>query len=97
MKRLLEMCTEAKIELSSHETTTICVRLLLHFISEQFDFQIDSGDDEVWTMELTRNKFEELCGNILRGTLDIVDDALRLAGMKESDIDIVVFNWIIRK
>ena len=97
MKRLLEMCTKAKIGLSSHETASICVRLLLHFISEQFTFQIDSGDDEVWDMELTRKKFEELCGSMLRGTLDIVDEALRQARMNKSNIDIVVFDWFIRK
>ena len=43
-------------------------------------------------MKLTRNKFEELCGSILKGTLDIVDEALHQAKMKESDIDIVVFD-----
>ncbi|PAV89705.1 hypothetical protein WR25_01455 [Diploscapter pachys] len=75
MKRLLGMCTKAKIGLSSHETATI---------------SIDSGDDDVWNMKLTRNKFEELCGAILRGTLDIVDEALHQAKMKESDIDIVI-------
>ena len=48
-------------------------------------------------MKLTRNKFEELCGSLFRGTLDIVDEALRQAGTDESDIDIVVFDWIIRK
>ena len=96
MKRLLEMCAEGKIGLSSHETATISVGLLLHFILEQFDLQID-GEDKIWSMELTRNKFEELCGNTLRGTLDIVDEALRQAGMRESDIDNVVFDWIIKK
>ena len=58
--------------------------------------QID-GEDKIWSMELTRSKFEELCGNTLRGTLDIVDEALRQAGMRESDIDNVVFDWIIKK
>ncbi|PAV90946.1 hypothetical protein WR25_12929 [Diploscapter pachys] len=82
MKRLLEACTEAKTQLSSHEKATI---------------HIDRDDDEVWHMELTRNKFEELCGSLFRGTLDIVDQALCQAGMQESDIDIVVFYWIIRK
>ncbi|PAV84628.1 hypothetical protein WR25_00725 [Diploscapter pachys] len=78
MKRLLEMCTEAKIALSSHEITTILVD--------------DTSSDDDWELKLTRNKFEGLCGSILRGTLDIVDEALRQARMTKSDIDIVVFD-----
>ncbi|PAV58114.1 hypothetical protein WR25_25262 [Diploscapter pachys] len=76
MKRLLEMCTEAKIALSAHETTTILVD--------------DTSSDDGWKLTLTRNKFDELCGKIIRGTIDIVNEALRQAKMKESDIDIVI-------
>ncbi|PAV90744.1 hypothetical protein WR25_01607 [Diploscapter pachys] len=46
-------------------------------------------DDEFWTMELTRSKFEDLCGGMFRGTLEIVNQALRQAKMNESKIDIV--------
>ena len=55
--------------------------------------QIDRLDsDDVWTINLTRNDFNDLCGDILRGTIDIVDEALEQAKMKESDIDVVVIS-----
>ncbi|PAV89605.1 hypothetical protein WR25_19648 [Diploscapter pachys] len=76
MKRLLDMCTEAKIALSAYETTTILID--------------DASSDDGWKLKLTRNKFDELCGKTIRGTIDIVNEALRQAGMNESDIDIVI-------
>ncbi|PAV78710.1 hypothetical protein WR25_11631 isoform B, partial [Diploscapter pachys] len=76
MKRLLEACTEAKITLSSYETTIICID------------RVDS--DESWELELNRDKFNELCGKVFLGTLDIVNEALKQANLKENNIDRVI-------
>ena len=50
----------------------------------------DDDDDDGWELVLTRDKFNELIDKKLRGTLEIVDEALQTANMKETNIDIVV-------
>lgn len=52
--------------------------------------QIDNTASENWELILTRDKLNQLIGKKLLGTLDIVDEALRTANMKTTDIDIVV-------
>ena len=39
---------------------------------------------------MNRDKFDELCGKVFLGTLDIVNEALNQANLKENDIDRVV-------
>ena len=41
-------------------------------------------------MQLTKDKFNELCDDLFKGTLDIVDQALKLANMEAANIDHVV-------
>ncbi|PAV82798.1 hypothetical protein WR25_21970 [Diploscapter pachys] len=76
MKRLLEMCTEAKITLSFHESTNIFIE--------------NPTSDDGWELKFTRSKLNELCGKTIHGTIDIINEALCQANMKEKDIDVVV-------
>ena len=39
---------------------------------------------------LTKEKLEEICGPKIRGTLDVVDQALKMAELKEDQIKYVV-------
>ncbi|PAV89899.1 hypothetical protein WR25_15216 isoform C [Diploscapter pachys] len=76
MRRLIKECTEAKMTLSCHGTATI--------------FIDSTVSDDGWKLILTRDKLNQLIDKKLRGTLDIVDEALRTANMKATDIDIVI-------
>ena len=44
----------------------------------------------VYACMLTKEKLEEICGPKIRGTLDVVDQALKMAELKEDQIKYVV-------
>jgi len=76
MRRLRTACERAKRTLSAANTTTIEVESL-------FD-----GIDYTYT--LSRARFEELCSDLFRGTLDTVEKVLCDSKMGKSDIHDVV-------
>ena len=51
------------------------------------------NEDEDFTCELTRAKLNEIIEPMLRGTLDIVDEAIQQADMTTDSIDLVVRLW----
>ncbi|OKH22358.1 molecular chaperone DnaK [Hydrococcus rivularis NIES-593] len=77
LQRLREAAEKAKIELSSMLTTSIN----LPFITAD-----ESGPKHLET-ELTRAKFEELTNHLVEATVGPVEQALRDAGLKPSEID----------
>jgi heat shock 70kDa protein 1/6/8 len=76
MRRLRTACERAKRSLSSSVSTTIEVDNLY----EGIDFR----------MTLTRARFEDLCGDLFRGTLAPVETVLRKAAVDKSKIDEIV-------
>lgn len=76
VKRLKTACERAKRNLSSVSTTTIDLETL----HEGIDFNIS----------LSRARYEELCGDIFRRTLEAVEKALRDAKVAKSDVDEIV-------
>ncbi|PAV57986.1 hypothetical protein WR25_10400 [Diploscapter pachys] len=77
MKRLTESCTKAKIALSSHDRPAMI-------------YMDMANEDDEFSVTITRPKFNELIGGMIRGTLSIVDQALSRASLTERDIDHVV-------
>merc|ERR1712096_503250 len=76
LRRLRTACERAKRTLSS---------------STQASIEIDSLYDGVdFYTSITRARFEELCADLFRGTLDPVEKALRDAKMDKSSIDDIV-------
>lgn len=80
MQRIREAAEQAKIELSSHETTSIN----LPFIAAD-----DMGPKNL-DMELTRTKFEELVTHLVQSTMEPVTQAIKDAGLKPDDISRIV-------
>ena len=80
MQRLKEAAEKAKIELSGMQQTNIN----LPFITA------DSTGPKHLDITLTRPKFEELIGDLVRSTTGPVNQALKDAGLSSSDIDQVL-------
>ncbi len=80
MQRLKEAAEKAKIELSGMQQTNIN----LPFITA------DSTGPKHLDITLTRPKFEELIGDLVRSTTGPVNQALSDAGLSSSDIDQVL-------
>jgi heat shock 70kDa protein 1/2/6/8 len=76
VKRLKTACERAKRSLSSSTTTTIELETLY----EGIDFN----------STLSRARYEELCGDIFRRTLEAVEKAMRDSKMSKKDIDEIV-------
>ena len=76
MRRLRTACEKAKRVLSSSTTTTLDVESL------------HNGVD--FSLNLTRAKFENLCGHIFNKCIDPVARVLRDAGLSKSQVDDVV-------
>ena len=76
MRRLRSACERCKRTLSSSASSTV---------------EIDSLYDGVdYNVSLTRARFEELCSDLFRSTLDVVEKVLRDAKMGKNDIHEVV-------
>ena len=80
LQRLKEAAEKAKIELSSSTQTEIN----LPYISAT-----DSGPKHL-VKTLTRSKFEQLCSDLVKRSMDPVKKALKDAGLKTGDIDEVI-------
>ncbi len=80
MQRIREAAEQAKIELSSHETTSIN----LPFIAA------DEMGPKNLDMELTRTKFEELVAHLVQSTMEPVAQAIKDAGLQPDDISRIV-------
>ena len=80
MQRLKEAAEKAKIELSGMQQTNIN----LPFITA------DSTGPKHLDITLTRPKFEELIGDLVRSTTGPVNQALKDAGLTSNDIDQVL-------
>ena len=80
LQRLKEAAEKAKIELSSSTQTEIN----LPYISAT-----DSGPKHL-VKTLTRSKFEQLCSDLVKRSMDPVKKALKDAGLKTGDINEVI-------
>ena len=80
LQRLREAAEKAKIELSGTLSTTIN----LPFITAD-----ETGPKHLET-ELTRSKFEELSGQLIQGTIDPMEQALKDAHLTTEDIDRII-------
>lgn len=80
LQRLREAAEKAKIELS----TTITTSINLPFITAD-----ESGPKHL-ELELTRAKFEELCTDLIKGTLGPVEQAIKDSGLSASDISRII-------
>ena len=76
MRRLRTACERAKRTLSSANTTNIEIESLFE------------GNDYYAT--LSRARFEELCGDLFRSTLDTVDKVIKDAEISKSQVDEIV-------
>ena len=74
--KVKKACEKAKKILSKQNSTTIELRRLY------------LGRDLIMTF--TRKKFEEICKNLIDRCLEVVDNALEIAKLKENDINEVV-------
>jgi L1 cell adhesion molecule like protein len=76
MRRLRTACEKAKRNLSSSANTTL---------------EIDSLFDGIdFVGSITRARFEELCSNVFKRTMDPVDNVLRDAKMGKGDVDEII-------
>ncbi len=80
LQRLKEAAEKAKIELSSSQQTEIN----LPYIT------VADGVPQHLVRTLTRAKFEQLCDDLIQGTLEPCRQALKDAGISNSDIDEVI-------
>ena len=80
LQRLKEAAEKAKIELSSSTQTEIN----LPYISAT-----DAGPKHL-VKTLTRSKFEQLCSDLVKRSMEPVKKALKDAGLNKSDIDEVI-------
>lgn len=80
LQRLKEAAEKAKIELSSSTTTEIN----LPYIT-----QVDSMPKHL-VKTLSRAKFEQLCDDLIKSTIDPCKKALEDAGLKTNDIDEII-------
>ena len=78
--RVKEAAIHAKKELSNQLTTTIIIPFIT--VIENKPVSI--------TLELTRNKFNELTKDLVDSTTEKIDEALKAAKLKEKDIDTVL-------
>lgn len=80
MQRIREAAEQAKIELSSHETTSIS----LPFIAA------DEIGPKNLDLELTRTQFEALVNHLVQSTMQPVTQAIKDAGLQPDDINRIV-------
>lgn len=80
LQRLREAAEKAKIELSG----TLSTSINLPFITA------DETGPKHLEMELTRTKFEELASQLIQGTLDPMEQALKDAELTTEDIDRII-------
>ncbi|MBQ3733416.1 MAG: molecular chaperone DnaK, partial [Bacteroidales bacterium] len=80
MQRLKEAAEKAKIELSSSMETEIN----LPYIT------VADGVPQHLVMKLSRAKFEQLCDDLIRATIEPCRQAMRDAGLSNSDINEVI-------
>ncbi|MDJ1168417.1 molecular chaperone DnaK [Roseofilum sp. BLCC_M154] len=80
LQRLREAAEKAKIELSTLQSTSIN----LPFITA------DETGPKHLEMELTRSQFEELAQDMIQGTLEPVEQALKDGGKSKDDIDRII-------
>lgn len=80
MQRIREAAEQAKIELSSHDMTSIN----LPFIAA------DKMGPKTLDMELSRTKFEELVANLVQSTMEPVAQAIKDAGLETDDVSRIV-------
>jgi molecular chaperone DnaK len=80
LQRLREAAEKAKIELS----TTVATSINLPFITA------DETGPKHLELELTRAKFEELCSDLIKGTLKPVEQAIQDSGGTANDIDRII-------
>ena len=80
LQRLREAAEKAKIELS----TTVTTSINLPFITA------DETGPKHLELELTRAKFEELCSELIKGTLKPVEQAIQDSGGSASDIERII-------
>lgn len=80
LQRLREAAEKAKIELSTLQSTSIN----LPFITA------DETGPKHLEMELNRSKFEELAQDMIQGTLEPVEQALKDGGKSKEDIDRII-------
>lgn len=80
MQRIREAAEQAKIELSSHETTSIS----LPFIAA------DEIGPKNLDLELTRTQFEALVNHLVQSTMEPVTQAIKDAGLQPDDINRIV-------
>ncbi len=77
LQRLKEAAEKAKIELSGSTTTSINI---------PFITQTDEGPLHI-DLELSRAKFEDLCSDLIEGTMGPTKRALKDAKLKPADVD----------
>lgn len=80
LQRLREAAEKAKIELSG----TLSTSINLPFITAD-----DTGPKHL-EVELTRAKFEELASDLIQGTIDPMEQALKDANLTTEDIDRII-------
>ncbi|GAB4288811.1 MAG: molecular chaperone DnaK [Oscillatoriaceae cyanobacterium] len=80
LQRIREAAEQAKIDLSSRDTTSIN----LPFISA------DETGPKNLEMELTRTQFEELVQHLVKATMEPVAQALKDSGLKKEQIDRII-------
>ena len=80
LQRLKESAEKAKIELSSSSETEINLPYIMPV----------NGIPKHLVRKLTRAKFEQLCDDLIRRTLDPCRRAMKNAGMSNADIDEVI-------
>ncbi|WP_199248774.1 molecular chaperone DnaK [[Phormidium] sp. ETS-05] len=80
LQRIREAAEQAKIDLSSRDTTSIN----LPFISA------DETGPKNLEMELTRTQFEELVQHLVTATMEPVAQALKDSGLKKEQIDRII-------
>lgn len=80
MQRIREAAEQAKIELSSHDTTSIN----LPFIAA------DKMGPKNLEMELSRSKFEELVDHLVQSTMEPVAQAIKDAGLEPDAVSRIV-------
>jgi molecular chaperone DnaK len=80
LQRLKEAAEKAKIELSSTTSTEINLPYIM---------PVD-GMPKHLVKKLTRSKFEQLCDDLIKRTIDPCVSALKSAGLKKGDIDEVL-------
>lgn len=80
MQRLKDAAEKAKIELSAVETTQVNIPFVT----------ADQSGPKHLDVTLTRAKYEQLVGDLLKKTMDPVEKAIKDSGFPKADIDEVV-------